>query len=53
MMPVLDKLSNVHDVEFVGSRYDIGGIPGWLQASIQMVINHNGSKINSTVKNFI
>ena len=35
------KLSTVRGVELNGDRYDIGNIPDWLRANIQMAITHD------------
>ena len=35
------KLSTVRGVELKGDRYDIGNIPDWLRANIQMAITHD------------
>jgi UTP--glucose-1-phosphate uridylyltransferase len=47
------KLSDVRGVELDGSRYDIGNIPSWLQANIEMAINHDDGEMNTAVKSLI
>jgi UTP--glucose-1-phosphate uridylyltransferase len=47
------KLSSVRGVELQGDRYDIGNIPSWLQANIQMAIEHDDGKMNGAVKELI
>lgn len=43
------QLNNVHGVELSGDRYDIGNIPSWLQANIEMALHHDGGKMNEAV----
>lgn len=47
------KLSDVRGVELDGARYDIGNIPSWLQANIEMAINHDDGEMNTAVKSLI
>lgn len=43
------KLEPVRGVELVGDRYDIGNIPSWLQANIEMALHHDGGEMNEAV----
>ncbi|MFB6301633.1 MAG: UTP--glucose-1-phosphate uridylyltransferase GalU [Haloferacaceae archaeon] len=47
------KLDHVRGVELAGDRYDIGDIPGWLQANIEMALHHNDGEINDAVEALI
>lgn len=47
------KMEQVRGVELQGSRYDIGNIPSWLQANIEMALEHNDGDMNGAVKNLI
>jgi UTP--glucose-1-phosphate uridylyltransferase len=47
------KLERVRGVELEGSRYDIGNIPSWLQANIEMALNHDDGDMNAAVKGLI
>jgi len=44
------KLKDVRGVELAGDRYDIGNIPSWLQANIEMAIRHDDGEMNETVE---
>jgi UTP--glucose-1-phosphate uridylyltransferase len=43
------KLPAVRGVELEGDRYDIGNIPDWLQANIQMAIKHDTGEMHDAV----
>lgn len=44
------KLGSVRGVELDGDRYDIGNIPSWLQANIEMALRHDDGKMNEAVR---
>jgi UTP--glucose-1-phosphate uridylyltransferase len=43
-------LDNVRGVELDGDRYDIGNIPSWLQANIEMALKHDDGEMNGAVE---
>jgi UTP--glucose-1-phosphate uridylyltransferase len=43
------KLDTVRGVELSGDRYDIGNIPSWLQANIEMALRHDEGEMNESV----
>jgi len=47
------KLSIVRGVKLDGDRYDIGNIPSWLQANIEMALNHDDGEMNTTVEKLL
>jgi UTP--glucose-1-phosphate uridylyltransferase len=47
------KLPAVRGVELQGDRYDIGNIPDWLQANIQMAIKHDDGEMHDAVRNLL
>jgi UTP--glucose-1-phosphate uridylyltransferase len=47
------KLPAVRGVELRGDRYDIGNIPDWLRANIQMALTHDDGEMNEAVENLI
>lgn len=47
------KLSNIRGTELQGDRYDIGNIPSWLKANIQMALKHNDGDMNKAVEDLI
>ena len=47
------KLEDVKGVELSGSRFDIGNISSWLQANIEMALEHDEGNMNSTVQKLI
>jgi UTP--glucose-1-phosphate uridylyltransferase len=47
------KLNEVRGMELDGDHYDIGNIPSWLQANIQMALKHNNGEINDAVEAFL
>ena len=44
------KLDDVRGVELDGDRYDIGNIPSWLRANIEMALHHDDGEINEAVE---
>jgi len=47
------KLDHVRGVELEGDRYDIGNIPSWLQANIEMALHHDDGEMNDAVANLL
>ena len=47
------KIDSVRGVELEGDRYDIGNIPSWLQANIEMAVRHDDGKMNGAVKEML
>jgi len=47
------KLDAVRGVELDGDRYDIGNIPSWLQANIEMALHHDDGEINKAVRKLL
>ncbi len=45
----LRALDDVRGVELDGDRYDIGNIPNWLQANIEMALRHDDGEMNAAV----
>ena len=45
----LCALDDVRGVELDGDRYDIGNIPNWLQANIEMALRHDDGEMNAAV----
>jgi UTP--glucose-1-phosphate uridylyltransferase len=45
----LRNLSKLRGVELRGERYDIGNIPDWLQANIEMAIEHDDGEMYEAV----
>jgi UTP--glucose-1-phosphate uridylyltransferase len=43
-------LEDVRGVELRGDRYDIGNIPSWLQANVEMALHHDGGEMNEAVE---
>jgi len=43
------ELDDVRGVELSGDRYDIGNIPSWLQANIEMALHHDDGEMNEAV----
>ena len=46
-------LDDVRGVELDGDRYDIGNIPSWLTANIEMALQHNDGEINEAVRELL
>lgn len=44
------KLKQVRGVELAGDRYDIGNIPSWLQANVEMALQHDDGEMNEAVE---
>lgn len=44
------KLKQVRGVELAGDRYDIGNIPSWLQANVEMALQHDDGEMNDAVE---
>lgn len=47
------KLSAVRGVELEGDRYDIGNIPDWLQANLEMALSHDDGEMNEAVEELV
>ena len=47
------KLDDVRGVELDGDRYDIGNIPSWLRANIEMSLHHDNGEINEAVEELL
>jgi UTP--glucose-1-phosphate uridylyltransferase len=47
------KLGDVRGVELNGDRYDIGNIPSWLQANIEMALRHDEGEMNEAVEELL
>ena len=47
------KLEGVRGVELEGDRYDIGNIPSWLQANIEMALRHDDGEMNEAVRELL
>lgn len=47
------ELSAVRGAELKGDRYDIGNIPSWLQANIEMAMTSDDGEINEAVSRLI
>ena len=47
------KLRRVRGVELSGDRFDIGNIPSWLQANIEMALHHDDGEMNTAVKQLL
>jgi len=47
------KLPAVRGVELKGDRFDIGNIPNWLQANIEMALTHDDGDMNKAVEQLI
>jgi len=44
------KLDSIRGVELTGERFDIGNIPSWLKANIEMALRHDSGDMNDTVE---
>lgn len=49
----LRKVTGIRGVELHGDRYDIGNIPAWLRANIQMALKHDDGDMNEAVQHLI
>ena len=47
------KLKQVRGVELKGDRYDIGNIPSWLQANLEMALRHDNGEMHDAVQELI
>jgi UTP--glucose-1-phosphate uridylyltransferase len=47
------KLDAVRGVELEGDRYDIGNIPSWLRANIEMALQHDDGEMNAAVEELL
>jgi UTP--glucose-1-phosphate uridylyltransferase len=47
------KLDAVRGVELQGDRYDIGNIPDWLRANIEMALKHDDGEMNRAVRELV
>lgn len=47
------KLSDVRGVELDGDRFDIGNIPDWLQANIEMALRHDDGAMHTAVSQLL
>lgn len=47
------KLSEVRGVELRGNRFDIGNIPDWLRANVEMALEHDDGDMNHAVEQFV
>jgi UTP--glucose-1-phosphate uridylyltransferase len=47
------KLDVIRGVELSGDRYDIGNIPSWLQANIEMALHHDDGEMNAAVTRLV
>ncbi|WP_255196521.1 UTP--glucose-1-phosphate uridylyltransferase GalU [Halorarius litoreus] len=47
------QLESVRGVELDGDRYDIGNIPSWLQANIEMALHHDDGEMNEAVAELV
>ncbi|ELY63473.1 UTP-glucose-1-phosphate uridylyltransferase [Natrinema versiforme JCM 10478] len=46
-------LDTVRGVELDGDRYDIGNIPSWLQANVEMALKHDHGEMNDAIKQLL
>lgn len=49
----LRQLSSVRGVELDGDRFDIGNIPDWLRANIEMALHHDDGEMHDAVEEMI
>jgi len=47
------KLDSVRGVELQGDRYDIGNIPSWLQANLDMALHHDDGEMHDAVQGLL
>jgi UTP--glucose-1-phosphate uridylyltransferase len=47
------ELEAVRGVELAGDRFDIGNIPDWLSANIEMALNHDDGEMNHAVRQLL
>lgn len=49
----LRKLPSVRGVELAGDRFDIGNIPDWLRANIELALQQDDGEMNATVEEIV
>jgi UTP--glucose-1-phosphate uridylyltransferase len=49
----LRELNEIRGAELEGDRFDIGNIPDWLKANIEMALKHDDGRMNTAVKDLI
>lgn len=49
----IQKLETVRGLELDDERYDIGNIPSWLRANIEMALHHDDGEINEAVEDLL
>jgi UTP--glucose-1-phosphate uridylyltransferase len=49
----LRELSSIYGVELEGDRFDIGNIPDWLRANIEMALNHDDGDMHDAVQEML
>jgi len=49
----LRKLPAIRGVELEGDRYDIGNIPDWLRANLEMALTHDDGEMNDAVRTLV
>ena len=47
------KLDGVRGVELRGDRYDIGNIPDWLRANLEMALKHDDGEMHHAVRELV
>jgi len=47
------ELDDVRGVELDGDRYDIGDIPSWLRANVEMALEHDDGEMNAAVEEIL
>jgi UTP--glucose-1-phosphate uridylyltransferase len=47
------QVDAVRGVELKGDRFDIGNIPGWIQANVEMALTHDTGELNEAVRRLI
>jgi len=47
------ELDDVRGVELDGDRYDIGDIPSWLRANVEMSLKHDDGEMNAAVEELL
>jgi len=49
----LRKLPELRGVELSGDRFDIGNIPSWLRANVEMALEHDDGAMNEAVRELV
>ena len=49
----LRKLPELRGVELDGDRFDIGNIPSWLRANVEMALDHDDGDMNEAVRDLV